>query len=165
MSGGFCLAARLAGLLESTLHPRPSGRDFRCAPSSDFGGREILDVMSADRSARCRHHRRDLDLHLRPVLDQRDHLHRRPRDGVDADQLAEDGADLARALQVLALVDQLPGHAGDVLGPGTGLGQHGSDVQQRLRHPGPRLPAPALRRLRQRQAAGVQLQAARLLPR
>ena len=33
-----------------------------------------------------------------------------------------------------------------------------------MRHPGPRLPAPALRRLRPRQAGRLQLQTARLLP-
>src|SRR5438093_756396 len=49
-----------------------------------------------------------------------------------ADDLAVGNPDFLIGRHVFLLVEYIPGHAHDVLGPGAGFGQHGDDVLQRL---------------------------------
>ena len=101
--------------------------------SEGYGPRGSRDVRGAaadaSRSAGGgRDHRRRLDLDARAILDQRLHLDGGHRREMAADDLAVDGAERAIARDVLALVDDVPRHAHDVLGPRARLREHATTL-------------------------------------
>ncbi len=85
--------------------------------------RERVDV-SGGTELHQRHHRRRLDLDLRPRLDQRHDLHQRHRREVLADDLAVDAAELPLAGHVLVAIGHVPRQPHEVLGRGPALGEH-----------------------------------------
>ncbi len=79
-----------------------------------------------------RYYRRPLNLHQRPVFQQRRDDQQRHRRIVAADYLAVDAADVAAGGEVGGLVGDVPGQADEVLRSGSGLLEDGYDVFQSL---------------------------------
>ena len=78
------------------------------------------------------HYRRHFNLHLSPLFNQRCHVHTAHGRKVAAHHCAVDSAQLLETGNVLGAVQDVPGHAGDVLRACAGLGQHGDDIAKRL---------------------------------
>src|SRR5207249_8714122 len=72
-----------------------------------------------------------LDLHFGPLVDQRLYLDRRHRGKVPAHHVAIGDAEFALRGDIFTLVDDIPGHAHDVLRLPAGLAEHGDHVGER----------------------------------
>jgi hypothetical protein len=80
-----------------------------------------------------RQDRSRLDFDLGAIFDEGGDLHGRHRGKILSHDAAVDLPDLGQAIDVFALVDEVPEEVRDVLRPRAFAGKDGSDVAQRLR--------------------------------
>src|ERR1700720_4651988 len=124
----------------SVMSPWPSMSRIRQARAASVRCSRVAVSMSAigdpfwnsTCASSMRHHGSSFDLDFGQILDQGDDLHQ----GHGRKMLAHGGAvgvaQFAQVREIVLLVDDEPGQAGDVLRPAAGLGHQRHDVRQSL---------------------------------